>query len=344
VALTRNLPKTTTEYAEEGTRAHKLAEKCLSNGINPTYRTHQDEDDRLMTEYVQAYIDYVVFHAYGKKLLIEYEADLSGIVPPDGFGTIDAVIMAPFELHVIDLKYGKGVQVYAENNLQLIIYALGIYDNFDFIYDFKTIKMAIHQPRLDHVALWSISSDEIQKYREKIKDMAFLALSENADIIPGEKQCHWCGVKATCRARAEMLRASAKDDFNDFRLLPMNELMSYYRQFDHIKEWISDVEKYVFGQALNGQNISGYKLVEGRSNRVWINVEIAAQKLENLVPQEILWEKKFAGIPAVERYLGKNIGIMKILVAKPQGKPVLVPETDKRQPLIVSAAVDFLNE
>jgi hypothetical protein len=121
----------------------------------------------------------------------------------------------------------------------------------------------------------------------------------------------------------------------------MPELLKYYSEFDSIKAWISDVEKFVFEKALAGEKISGYKLVEGRANRKWSDETAAANMLKDLVPEEILFKKEIVGIPAIEKYLGKSNEILKILVTKPDGKPVLVPESDKRTALNSSAQTDF---
>jgi hypothetical protein len=164
------LPNKSSIYADEGTAAHELAEICLTMGERASSWVGKQLPDnnavtvtQEMADYVQVYVDYVK----SKKgmVLVEQYVDFSHVAP-DGFGTCDALVMGNDTLHVIDLKYGKGVRVDAENNTQALLYAIGAISNHSWM-AFKTIVITIVQPRLDHISEWTLSINEVNAWAER---------------------------------------------------------------------------------------------------------------------------------------------------------------------------------
>lgn len=196
------IPNNTSPYAQEGTAAHELAELCLTQGGNcfdwvdvRLPDTNAITVTNEMASYVQQYVDFV--KSKKGEVLIEVQVDFSHIAP-EGFGTCDSLVFAGDALHVIDLKYGKGVRVSAEENTQGILYALGAVNDYGAIYAFKTVTITIVQPRLDHVSEWTISVDELNAWGERLKQAAEYALLPDASRTAGEKQCQFCRAKSSC--------------------------------------------------------------------------------------------------------------------------------------------------
>jgi hypothetical protein len=151
IALEAGIPDISSPHAEEGTRAHLLAENILSGVCFPP------PDDEMLTN-VMFFVDYVRREAEGHHLLIEQRVDYSDVIGvPDSFGTSDAIILAGDTIKIIDLKYGMGVRVNAEENEQLMLYALGALETFGVTGSYKKAKLVIVQPRLDHISEWEVA-------------------------------------------------------------------------------------------------------------------------------------------------------------------------------------------
>ncbi len=252
LAMEAGMPDSRSPFALEGTAAHTLAELVLNNRQNPKtlagrpFTMGQDTTeyigqhvllkpdtpkvDEEMAEAVGQYVSTVWNLAQeGHELMIEQRVDFSAVIGVEkSFGTADAIIVNGPELQIHDLKYGKGVRVYAEENEQLMLYALGALDQFDMLYDFETVRLFIHQPRLNHVSEWSVSVDDLRQFGERAKEAAALVIvtfniaqCEGVETLPadsftpGEKQCRFCKAKATCNASANHVRNIVLDDFDD---------------------------------------------------------------------------------------------------------------------------------
>ncbi len=332
-------------FAAEGTTAHALAEYCLNNGVScascegMTFEGRQV--DAEMCEYVQQYVDYVC--SFSGEHFYEQQVDFGPWVP-DGFGTSDAIVIDAKSktLRVIDLKYGKGVRVDAEQNYQAQLYALGAINDMGFLIDVETVFIAIVQPRLDHVSEWEISISDLQSFGDYIKERANLACDPNAERVPGEKQCQWCKAKATCPALYNLTQQTLLQSFEVIEIdsLPKLNLLSEQQlklALDNrklIESWLASVEQYATEQILDGKQIGGYKLVEGRSVRQWIDEAQAEQTLSERFDESEIYKKTFISVAQAEKLLGKKqAGLLTELVTKPQGKPTLAPESDKRPPI-----------
>ncbi|WP_342416247.1 DUF2800 domain-containing protein [Paenibacillus sp. FSL R10-2782] len=364
--LQESVPDKRSAYADEGTAAHELSEIKLRRRILPCDSKERKRLDKELTkikaseyynpEMENATDDYVEvveerFMAAKARsadalVLLEERLDYTAWVP-DGFGTGDVVLIADGVMEIIDLKYGKGVPVSAIGNPQMRIYALGAYDAYSYLYDIHEIHMTIVQPRLDSVSTDSIQVDELLEWAETVvRPAAALAFAGEGDFTAGD-HCRWCKVKGKCRARADANMAALAHEFKDPALLSLDEVSSILFIADQLSTWAKDVKDYAFDQAKNGQAIPAWKLVEGRSNRAitdkeaakaaMIAAEIDADKY--LKPQELL------GIGDLEKRIGKKelTALIGGFIIKPAGKPVLVPETDKR-PGLNSVDADFANE
>jgi len=261
---------------------------------------------------------------------------------PDGFGTNDfgAICLKDKRIKIADLKYGKGVQVDAENNPQAMLYGLGTYAEFSWISEFEWVDIAIIQPRLDHISEWSISVKELLKWAEWVSQRAEIALSDDAERVPGEKQCRFCKAKATCPAlmkyTEDIIMAefdNLDDDLPSPDTLSKDQLRKVLEHKGLIEGWLSSVETVVRERIENGQDFPGFKIVEGRSIRRWGDEAEAESKLSDLLGEK-LHTKKIISPAQAEKALKKDQRmVLDDLVIKPKGKPTLVTESDKRPPI-----------
>lgn len=346
--LEHRFPDTESDFAEEGTLAHSLAELLIYEKLaladdawafdmadvhdSPFYN---DE----MYDYCDTYASYVVeqFNAAqaitkDAKIFLETKVDLTEYVP-EGFGTIDVQIITDGTLTIIDLKYGKGVPVSATENKQLFLYALGCLNEYDFLYDIKKVRTVIYQPRLDNISEYEISVNDLRQWANKeLKPKADLAFKGEGEFIPGA-HCRFCKAKSVCKALAEENLQLAKYDFADEPTLSDSEIADILNRADQFKNWINAVEEYALKQAIEGKAWPGYKLVEGRSVRKYVNeLAIAEKLLEKGFKQEDFISAKLKGITELEKLLGKGTFSLYLSdhIVKPPGKPCLVPASDKR--------------
>ena len=363
--LEEQFEETTSTYAEEGTLAHALAETKLRLYLRQitarecAKRLQELEKNEYysasMLDYIETYAAIVMEKVNEAKarsadavVLLEQKLDFSDWVP-GGFGTGDVVIISDGILEIVDLKYGKGVPVSAEDNAQMKLYALGALATFDTLYDIKTVRMTIVQPRLDSVSSDKITAEMLYWWADtELAHRARLAWDGQGEFQAGE-HCRFCRARYTCRARAEANLELAKMEFKKPELLTDEEIGEVLKQADELKAWVSDVFDYALVQARDhGKKFKGWKLVEGRSVRKYADEEAVAKTLLGAgYKEEQIYEKKLWGITAMEKLLGKTkFGeLLKGLVVKPAGKPTLVPETDKRPELNSTAAAvaDFKN-
>ncbi len=364
--LEQQFPNNTSTYAEEGTFAHALAELKLSrqiaNSLRPSVfkkRLAEMQKHPLYSTGLEDYVDQYVA-LVGERfmeaknactdtlVLLEQRLDFSQWVP-GGFGTGDVVLISDQVIEVIDLKYGKGVPVSAENNPQTRLYGLGALNTFSNLYDFDRVRMTIIQPRLDSVSTEEMLFDELVQWAfQELQPKAQLAHAGEGEFAAGA-HCKFCRAKATCRARAEANLALARYEFTEPSLLSNEEVAEILAQADQLKAWVSDLQGYALDQAENhGVTFAGWKLVEGRSVRKYSDTDaVAAALLGAGYLEEQIFERSLYGITAMEKALGKKEfgALLSDLVIKPAGKPVLVPEADKRPEInsVQSAINDFKN-
>ena len=337
--LGEQYPQSSSSYAEEGTRAHEIAEQCLRAFKDGASEPVYEGDDLRIREELQPYIDWIIetYNEYKTKsedtlMLLETRVDFSDIVP-DGFGTGDVIIISGVTLHIIDLKFGKGVPVEAALNPQLMLYALGALNLFEDLYDINLVRMTINQPRLDHISTSFGSAPDIRYWGErKIAPVAKLAYEGKGEFACGD-WCRWCPVK-NCKHRATAILKLYKDH-EDPAVLSKQELSSLLQKLDLIEKWKKTIKSYAANQLLAGEQIPGWKLVEGKSDRKYIDEDKVAAKLKSEgYAEATIYEKVLLGITKMEKALGKKIfnELLSDLVVKPAGAPTLAPESDKRSP------------
>lgn len=339
--------------AQEGTAAHALCEHKLKRALKMRSKRPVSEfDSDEMEECTDAYVDFVleqleqaVQDCKDPIVLIEQHLDMTRWVP-EGFGTGDCIIVADNELHIIDFKYGTGVLVDANNNPQLMLYALGALNLFDSLYDIEEISMSIFQPRRENVSTWTVPVDQLLLWAEK-------------DLMPKAKKafngegwfacggwCQFCRAANRCKARAEANLKVAQNEFKDPPLLTDEEITEILKRIPELTKWANQIQEYAADAAINhGKQWTGFKVVLGRSNRKYTDEEKVAERANELGYKDI-YKKSLITITEMEKLMGKKKfkEEMSDLVYKPLGKPVLVPDSDKRPAVNTSSAEEDFKE
>lgn len=337
------------DYAAEGTDAHALCEYKLRKALgleaeDPTesltwFNAEMDDCANGYAAYVLEQVETAKQVCADPVVLIEQRVDFSRWVE-QGFGTADALIIADGTLKICDYKHGLGVLVRAEKNPQLMCYALGALELFDKIYDIETVSMTIYQPRRGNVSTYELSKEDLYHWADEVlKPTAELAFAGDGSFLCGE-WCGFCKAKNDCRARAEANLALAQYEFKLPPLLTDEDIEDILAKVDELVAWASDIKKYALRQAISGKKWTGWKLVEGRSNRKYVNDTVVARVVQEAGFDP--YERKVLGVTAMQKLLGKSRfdKLLSPYIEKPQGKPTLVPESDKR-PAMSTAAADF---
>ena len=366
VRLEEQFPDSSSEYADEGTLAHSLAETILryNNGeISKkafSTRFNKIKADPMynqeMQDYIEDYTQRVWEIANEMKascpdalILFEQRLDFSEYVP-DGFGRGDVVIVADDMINIIDLKYGKGVGVSAEDNPQLRLYGLGAYLEHSMLYDIRKVRMTIIQPRLENISVEELTAEELLDWAEReVQPKAAQAYAGEGEFKVGD-HCRFCKARVTCRARAEYNLELTKLDFVDPALLTDEEIGEVLRRADELDHWVKDVTEFALAEALKGTKYEGWKLVEGTSRRRYTDPARVIQVLleEGYKAEDVQKPVEPKGLTDMTKLLGKKLfeELLASLVIKPEGKPTLVPESDKRPELnrVAEAKQDFDNK
>ena len=340
------------DYAAEGTDAHELCEYKLKRALgmdasDPTenltwYNEEMEDCANGYAAYILEMVEAAKESCADPKVLIEQRVDFSRWVE-QGFGTADCIIIADGTLRICDYKHGLGVLVDATDNPQMKCYALGALELFDDIYDIDNVSMTIYQPRRQNISTFEISKDALYRWADEVlKPTADLAFAGDGNFLCGE-WCGFCKAKHECRARAEANLTLAQYDFKLPPLLEDSEIEYILSRADELVAWASDIKEYALQQAISGKEWAGWKLVEGRSNRKYSNEEAVIQAVTDAGFDP--YEKKLLGITAMQKRLGKSRfdELLTAYIEKPQGKPTLVPESDKR-PAMNNAKTDFMEE
>ena len=342
-----------TEAAAEGTAAHALAEHKLRKALKMrSTRPVSQYDCDEMEGYTDDYAQFIMESLEEAKqlcadplVLIEQRLDLTCYVP-DSFGTGDCLIVADHLLHVIDFKYGQGVLVEAEENRQMMLYALGALRLFDGLYDIDTVAMTVYQPRRDNVSTWTTTVDELLAWAEDtLKPKAQMAFNGEGEFTPGP-WCTFCKAAVKCRARAEAKLQLAKYEFAKPPLLTDEEIEEILGKLDDLTKWASEIVAYAQDAAINhGKQWNGFKLVESKTNRKYSD-EAAVIDAAKAAGYHDIFRKTLIPITEMEKLMGKKTfaSILGSLVVKPQGKPTLVPASDKRPAITTTGANDDFNE
>ncbi len=361
VRLEENEPEKFSVYAEEGTLAHELGElkahKHFIKGIgHQTYtkkvaeiqkklemlkdkalskQTQEPENFTQMDRYTDDYLQYLKDCAlrYPSKPYIALEKQVNyNLYVPDGFGTCDAIMIHEDEMRIIDLKYGKGVPKDAKHNPQLMLYALGALTEFQILFPIKKIILAIFQPRIDYSNEWETTAEDIFAFGESIKPIAEKAFNGEGEYKSGD-HCRFCKVSAQCRARAEEIVKVFDKPQKNPALLSDSEIGEMLGKVNELTRWAEQMKQYALEQILTGREIEGWKAVEGRAIRAFTDTDAAFSAIISAgTPEEMLYERKPLTLAQIEKMLGKKefASIAGNFISFPQGKPTLVPNTDKR--------------
>lgn len=360
IAMENEFPDTESEYAQEGTTAHTLAELKIRRDIGEITRIQylkRVEDlkmDQEMEQYTEDYKDFVLerFH-YAKTLSKDAVLKIEEKIyyskwAPEGFGTGDAVIIADGVVEIIDLKYGKGVKVNAKENTQMMLYALGAIEEYDYLYNIEKAIMTIYQPRRDHIASFEMSKYDLYQWGEHtVKPIAKQAFEETGHCYAG-KHCTegFCKAIPVCRAFAEYMQEVEKNPYQKPEKLTDEEIEEILYKSKDISKWIKKIEQYVLQQALKGKQFIGFKVVAGKSSRKYSlqDNEIASVLLEKGYKEDQIYKRELRSVTDMQKHLGKE-KFQQILggyVIKTKGSPTLATLEDKR-PVYNSAEDDFKN-
>lgn len=381
--LSKDEPDQSSEYAKEGTTAHALAEYCFkfnkkADSLLGMKTVVNDIDvNEEMAEAVQSYVDTVngIKSSMSEVLVfdVEQKLDFSELLdistnintmntdykPEKSFGTADVVLLGDGELQVHDLKYGKGVRVSAENNKQLLIYALAAYYYYSLGCEINKISVHIHQPRLNHYSDFTVTPDELFEFGKQLKEKAGIAYNiylngpqSDTDFCAGESQCRFCKAAGKCETLANQVAQTIEADFENLDdnivervdKLENGALANKFKSIGLIKSWITAVETKVQSELQHGNPVPGFKLVIGRQgNRAWVSEEDAENALKSfrLKQDEMYTRKLISPTQALKVLKGSDKRIAKLeeIITRSEGKPTVVPESDKRP--AISPADDF---
>lgn len=360
VSMSRGLPDVKSDYATLGTAAHELSEHCFQEDLEARQCIGMEFEGVEVTEemasYVQFYLDKmsVYTHSEEYEVYIEEKFELPHI-HKDMFGSNDFCAVKKGELVIADFKYGKGISVEAKDNLQLIIYAIGAYHDFADLYDFKTVKLAVVQPRIEgeEWSEWNISVDELLEYEKILKDGVEKVYSDSPPIKSGS-HCRFCKAKATCpalRKQAEDLLTQSFDDMNveetpklpEVSTLSMEQLSKILTHSSLIEDWLKSVATHAYGLMEAGGKIAGFKLVQRRSNRK-IKDEAELKEAFHDTFGDKMYRTSLQTLGALEKLIGKEE--LAPYLIKPDAGTQLAPITDKRPEVnpSIESSLDLLEE
>lgn len=343
----------TSAAAAEGTAAHNLCEHKLKKALKMrSKRPVSNYDSDEMEEHSDAYVDFIIEQLELAKqnckdplVLIEERLDFSCYVP-EGFGTGDAIIISNGKLHVVDFKYGIGVLVDAIDNSQMKLYSLAGLEAFDQLYDIKEVSMTVFQPRRENISTWTIPVEELRDWAEnELKAKAQLAINGEVEFIPGE-WCTFCRASVKCRARADEKLKLAQYEFKLPPLLTDTEIEDILLVIPDITKWANEIMAYATSAAINhGKEWSGFKIVEGRSNRKYKDEEQVAETAKANGYKDV-YRQSLIPMTEMQKLMGKLKfdEILGGLIYKPPGKLTLVPITDKRVAVSTASANNEFNK
>lgn len=340
---------TSSEAAKEGTLAHEICEAKVLNYFYPgriskrqlTSKIKKFKEHELwqsdMDRFTDVYVDFIKseYLNFGSdpSINVEVRLDLTGYIP-EGYGTADCVLVGGNKLEVIDLKYGKGVPVSAENNPQLLLYALGAYQKYKMLCKFETVKVAIVQPRIaDEPSVFELSIDDLIKFGEEVKAKAAIAYEGKGEFNPSESVCRFCKARHACRARANKNVELAFATIKPPDTLSYEEMGEYLSKGKDTAAWLKDLQDYALDACLAGHAVKGWKAVEGRSLRAWSNQLAAFTELKRAgLEDKDLYKYEPLTLAQIEKTFGKEVlQVAAAYIIKPPGKPTLVEESEKRE-------------
>lgn len=361
--LNAKAPRTDTVYSLEGTMAHELAtlvldstfaEAPLSIDKEIAYgwsKEHRGIVTPEMADYVQDYVDYC--NEIGESCdETAFEQRLNMSFTAQGqTGLVDWIGAGDDALHVIDFKYGQGVKVYAKDNEQGLMYAAAALEQYGTLYDFDKVVIHIHQPRIEHIDTWETTRAEVEQFIKRVKSTVLDIATGDVKFEPSEKACQFCAVKGTCVAYADKATLAARDVFRDVekhsdwppegtdesegKTMTPEERATALNSIALLKKWISAVEEAAMSDIEQGIDIPGWKIVEGRAQRKWLDEDAVLDllKKKRSVKRDIYIKETLLSIAQLEKALKTKPKVLQEVqeyVTKGEGKHTLAPESDKR--------------
>ena len=336
-------PNEGTEFTREGTLAHEVAEivvKAQQEGLRPSFHNctgWPEGADQEMLDHAYNYADYIQeqMRSDDAVMLLEQRVDFSPWVP-EGFGTADCILIQGDAMDVIDYKYGQGVPVSATDNPQAKLYGLGALNDYGFAFDVKKVRLHIFQPRLNNISTDELTVDELLEWAEKtVKPIAAKAAKGKGGYCAGA-QCKFCPHAGKCRT----LDRTCKEYVETHGLrvavpvLAPHEVAEVLEMEPLISLWLKRVKSQALTTLLDGGEIPGYKVVEGKlGNRKWT---ADFQVLEALkaagYAQEDVTETKLLSPAGMDKAIGKKkvTELLEQFIDRAPGAPTLAPASDKR--------------
>jgi hypothetical protein len=368
VKATAHIPNESSIYAMEGTAAHGVAEECERLGVRADHflgwtirvdRTDGKQDfvcDQEMVEGVNAFLDYCddLPGISLCEMLVKYTDWVD-----DGFGTLDRAKVDGNTVHIIDFKYGKGVEVAAHDNSQLKIYAAGFWQDWGrwLFPDIENVVLHIVQPRIHHFDSYPTTLDAVAEWMcDVVKPAAKLTKEHRPPFKAGE-WCRFCKIRATCMVKANYVMEAVTGEFEDLdaaidkepltvATLSNEQIARILPKLGSVESWCKAIKAHAAAEVAAARPVGNYKLVEGRSNRAWAGdaEAIKAHVRANGIDPEILYGEPEMISPAqAEKALGRRKDVLKPLIKKPPGKATLVPGEDKRPAMVVDLTTEFDN-
>ena len=369
--LQEQFPNESSVYAAEGTFAHEVCEYKVKKYMKERVKRPQSEEyyteeiDQITdvyAEFVISVIEEMKRNGCEPLVMVEEKVDYSHIAP-SGFGTADMLIIGKDEngkgvLHIADFKTGQGVFVDADHNSQMMLYALGGLAAYGYIYDIEIVRMSIIQPRLENISTFECTRKELEDWGESIRETAKLAYEGKGEQKPGD-WCRFCRAKPVCKACKDEALSLCREEFLDLDdgalsdntsaspeqgentepafkqpgLVPISELAQLLPTLNRISSWIESVFAFISSEAINhGVPIPGYKVVEGRSKRVFTDTNgVVDTTVANGYTD--IYKKQLITLTEFEKMMGKKkfAELLGKYVTKPPGKLSLVPESDPRE-------------
>lgn len=336
-------PQQETEFTREGTLAHEVAE-CIASGVSPDSLRHDldslggaDGVDKEMIDCAEGYRDYIQEQTKSDTahVLLERKVDFSPWVP-EGFGTCDCIILQDDTMTVIDYKYGVGVPVSAVDNPQLKLYALGALNDYGFAFDVTKVELHIYQPRINNVSTDKMTVEELLTWAEQtVKPTAKKAAQGKGGYKAGT-HCRFCPHAGKCRALSK--HCTEFVETHDLRVgvpkLAPFEVAEVLAMEPVIALWLKKVKEQALTTMLEGGEVPGYKVVEGKEgNRKWTDEAQVAKTLESIgYDTEDITETKLLSPAKMDKAIGKEkvAELLSEFIDRSPGAPIIALETDKR--------------
>ena len=316
-------------YAEKGTAMHEVSEFCLTKDLEPKSFIGKTVNNHIitpeMTEVVQVYVNYI--QALNGQKFYEEKVTLAEVIN-DCWGTADCIVVDGSMMHVIDLKSGGGVLVEAEDNTQLMCYALGAYIKYAPAYDIDTLALTIVQPPKNNIDTWLISVDELLAFAGELKKAYAAIQNEPNKFVVSDKACKWCPSKTSCPEMKRLANESAAIDFKD---MPLSTVEEWLPKLPLLNAFIEAVEAKAKDTLLAGGLITGWKVVEGRKTRSWQDIQRTELWLKQQGYDQIYTLPVLLSVAQMEIALKGESLDMTPLISIGIGQPTIAPEKDRRQ-------------